>query len=144
MENHGSPCPTDQFPTRSTQYFEVEPPADAGSHRDLPGHPPPCVQEGHPSTLTGHGLPSSSAAPQGPPVNPCNCTSDVIYGSCQRLRQHLDESYDLGSMSGACTCFAQYEFLRFYHIVVVARTCPLIVEHLEAMVSLTSPLRVVT
>ena len=83
-------------------------------------------------------------ATQGSPVNPCPCTSDAIYASCIRLRQHLDEASNLGNMSGVCACFKQYAFLKAFGIGVVARTCPLIVEHLEAMVSVTSPLQVVT
>lgn len=144
MEKHGSPCPTVQLPTGLTQYFEVEPPADVGSQQFLPGHPPTYVQEDRPSTSTGHGLPPSSATPQSPPVNPCNCTSDVIHGSCLQLRRHLYEASNLGNMSEKCACFEKYGFLMKYDLVVVAKTCPLIVEHLETMVILTSPLRVVT
>ena len=81
---------------------------------------------------------------QGSSVNPCPCTSDKIFASCTRLRQHLDEASNLGNTSGVCTCFEEYGFLKAYGVMVVEWTCPLIVEHLEAMVGVASPLQTVT
>ena len=80
---------------------------------------------------------------QGSPVNHCPCTPHAIYRSCMRLRQHLDEASNLGNPYRVCTCFKDYSF-RLLRNYMVARTCPLIVEHLEDMVSVTSPLQVVT
>ena len=135
--------PTDQPPTGSVQYFDVGPAAGLGPHQVPPGHSTAPVQEDRPSTFIEDGL-LPFATPQKSPVNSCICTSDEIFQSCPQFHQHQDEASNTGNLSGVCTCFAKYEFPWNYGIMVVARTCPIIVEHLKVMVSLISILRVVT
>jgi len=127
--------PTYRPPTCSTpgntSNVEVEPLwLNFFSHQVLPSLPPTPVQEVHSSVVTGHEPP--------PPSSPsCPCNPAAIFQSCLELQQHLVEASHSENMSGACTCFATYGFLAKYGTMMVVRTCPLILEHLAAMVSLS-------